>query len=149
MAMVKRYKGLNTDLDTFYSAIVNELQNTKDLNIVRELEGTVEGKKIRSVMAAQESIPRMFVGALREVTVTITGEPDDFVLEVHSGSWFSNLLMPGAGGLLIAGPIGGAAAAGGATLVAVDYQRKLSNRIRELVNEHSQKDLKYENVEHL
>jgi hypothetical protein len=69
--------------------------------------------------------------------------------EVPQNPWFSNLLMPGAGGLLIAGPVGGVAAAGTASIVAIDYQMKLSKRIRELVNQHSQKDLTYDNVEHM
>lgn len=47
--------------------------------------------------------------------------------------------MPGAGGLLIADPLGGAAAAGASALVAVDYQRKLKNKAKDLVEQHSRK----------
>lgn len=147
MKFVRRYKNLNTNINALYTAIVNELQANKELNIVNELKGDINEKPFRSVTAVRKSIPRTFVGALREVTVTLTGEPNDFVAEVHTGSWFSNLAMPGTAGLLIAGPLGGAVGAGASAIVAADYQRKLSNRIRDLVKENSKNQLLIENVE--
>jgi len=95
MPFVKRYMNLSTDLDSLYKGIVKELQDTEGLNVVNQLKGEINGRPFRSVTAVRESIPRAFVGALREVAVTITGEPDDFLLEVHTGAWFSNLAMPG------------------------------------------------------
>lgn len=149
MAFVRRYKDLETDLDSLYKSIVKELSTTNELNVVNELKGKANDKAFRSVTATRESIPRIFVGGLREVTVTITGDPDDFIIEAHTGAWLSNLIMPGAGGLLIAGPIGAGVGAGASGIVAADYQWKLSKRIRELVDKHSKKELTLKNIETL
>ncbi|KXB07912.1 hypothetical protein AKJ56_02150 [candidate division MSBL1 archaeon SCGC-AAA382N08] len=92
---------------------------------------------------------RVIVGALREVTITITGESDDFVIEIHTGAWFNNLAMPGAGGLLIAGPIGAGVAAGASGLVAANYRRKLGKKINELVKKHSERELTVEKIEEI
>lgn len=147
MPSVRRYMNLGTDLETLYKAIVGELQENKELNVVRELKGEINSKPFRSVTAVRGSIPRAFVGALREVTVTLTGEPDDFLVEIHTGAWFNNLVMPGAGGLLIAGPLGGIAGASTSAIIAVDYQRKLWKRLRDLVTINSKNKLTIDNVE--
>lgn len=148
MKYSRRYKKLNTDLNKLYDDILMELQSDKDLNIVSELKGEEEGRNIKSLTAVRQSIPRAMVGGLRDVTVTLSGDPNDFIIEAHTGSWFSNLAIPGAGGFLIAGPIGSAAAAGASGIYAAEYQRKLQKRIRELVKEHSKNKLSMENVEH-
>ena len=149
MPFVRRYKDADTDLDALYNSIVAELQNTKELNIVNELKGEANGRPFWSVIAVRSSVPRAFIGALREVVVTITGEPNDFIVEAHTGAWFNNLTMPGLGGLLIAGPLGGIGAAGASAIVAVDYQRKLSGKVRELVKLSSKKELTLDMVENL
>jgi hypothetical protein len=148
MPLVRRYMNLSTDLESLSKAIVKELQNTKELNIVNELKGEINGRPFRSVTAVRQSIPRTFVGALREVTVSMTGGPDDFLLEVHTGAWFSNLAMPGVEGLIIAGPLVGVAAATTSAIVAVEYQRKLWKEIAELIKANSKKELTEEKVEH-
>jgi hypothetical protein len=107
----------------------------------------MDGKPFMTAMAARRSIPRSFVGALREVTVSVIGEPNDFLVEVHTGAWLRNMLMPGTAGLIIAGPIGGAVGAGATAIVAVDYQRKLSKRIMELVKDNSKKEVTLDKVE--
>ena len=86
MVFTRRYKGLNTDLDALYNGIVQEFQNTKELNISNELKGVVNGVPFRSVTATRVSLPRVIVGALREVTVTISGKPEDYLIEMHSGA---------------------------------------------------------------
>ena len=141
MPLSKRYMNLTTDLDGLQKAIVGELQKNRELKVVNELKGEINGKPFRSVTATRKSVPRAIVGALREVTVTITGEPDDFLLEIHTGAWFRNLALPGSAGLLVGGPLGGAAVAGVSSLVAFDYQMTLWKRIRELVKQHSKKEL--------
>lgn len=147
MAFVRRYKNMNTDLDKLYGAILKELQDAKELNISNELGGQVNGVPFRSVTATRVSLPRTVVGALREVTVTISGTPADYIIEMHTGAWFSNMIVPGTGGLLVAGPIGGVAAAGTSTLLSVEYQRKLKNRIKELVKQHSKEKYTEEKIE--
>jgi hypothetical protein len=138
---------LETDLDGLHKSIVKELLNTKGLKLANEIKTEVNGKPFRSITAVRESIPRAFVGALREVTVTIAGEPDDFLVEVHTGAWFRNLAMPGTAGFLIAGPLGGIVGASVSSTIAVDYQMTLWKRIRELVKQHSKKELTLDNVE--
>ena len=147
MVFVRRYVGLNTNLDTLYSAIIRELQNMKDLNISNELNGNVNNIPFRSVTATRISLPRVIVGALREVTVTISGTSDDYMIEMHSGAWFANMVVPGTGAFLITGPLGGAAVAGTSALLSANYTRKLKNRIKELVKKHSKYPYTEEKIE--
>jgi len=147
MPFVRRYQDLNTDLDALYKDIKRELQNTKELNIASELSGDINSVPFKSVTASRESIPRVFLGGLREVTVTITGKPEDYLIELHTGAWLSNLVVPGTGAMLIAGPLGGLAAAGTTGLYAVNYQRTLKNKVKELVKKHSKKEYTAEKVE--
>lgn len=147
MPFVRRYKDLGTDLDALYMDIVRELQQDKDLEIAKENEGLINGVGFKSVTAIRATLPRAVTGTLREVTVTIAGEPDDWLLELHTGSWFGNMILPGAGGFLVAGPVGTAAAAGTTTIMAAQYGRKLKNRIKELVKKHSGKPYTADKVE--
>lgn len=87
------------------------------------------------------------VGALREVTVSITGAPEDFLVEVHTGAWFSNIAMLGVAGLLIAGPVGFAVGAGTPIIIAYDYESKVWKKVRELVEKNSKKKLELKKVE--
>jgi hypothetical protein len=147
MAYVRRYKDMDTNIDDLYKSIVTELSNSKEMNVVNELKGKANDKNFKSVTATRTTIPRAFVGDLWEVTVTITDDPDDFIVEAHIDAWLSNLAMSGAGGFLIAGPIGAGVGAGASDIVAVDYQRKLGKHIRDLVNQHSSKELNINNIE--
>ncbi|MBN2336169.1 hypothetical protein JXL21_11465 [Candidatus Bathyarchaeota archaeon] len=144
---MKRYKDLSTDLNAVYDDIKYELQTGKELNVVKEQEGTVNGIAFKSIFAVRESVPKALLGTLREVTVTLTGGSDDWMLEVHTGAWFSNMVMPGTGGLLIAGPIGGIAASGTATIYAVKFERDLKNKVKDIVKKHSKKPYTEDKVE--
>ena len=139
MPFTRRYKDLSTNLDGLFKDISRELQEDKDLTIANETIGEVNGVPFKAVTAVRASLPRALTGTLREVTVTLAGNPDDWLLELHTGSWFGNMILPGTGGFLIAGPIGTAAAAGTIMVLAVEYGRKLKNRIKELVKKHSGK----------
>ena len=139
MTFTRRYKDLSTNLDGLYKDIVKELQEDKDLTLVNETYGQVNEVPFKTVTAVRSSLPRAITGTLREVTVTLAGGPDDWLLELHTGSWFGNMILPGTGGFLIAGPFGSAAAAGTSVVFAVEYGRKLKNRIKELVKMHSGK----------
>jgi hypothetical protein len=138
---------LDTDLEALRKAIKKELLGTEGLKLVSELKTDVNDRPFWSITAVRQNIPRSFVGALREATVTITGEPDDFLVEVHTGAWFRNLAMPGTAGFVIAGPLGGLVGASASSIVAVDYQMKLWKRIRELVKQYSKKELSLERVQ--
>ncbi|MGZ5472270.1 MAG: hypothetical protein ACXWE0_11430, partial [Nitrososphaeraceae archaeon] len=104
MAKVQHYRGLNTNLDILYNNIKQELQNQKDLEIVSEYKGTLNSVPLRSIVAVNKS-PKVWVGSLREIHVSITGNPNDYAVEVASGAWFGSLVWTGAVGLVIGGPI--------------------------------------------
>ena len=139
MVLTRRYKDLGTDLEALYKDIKAELQQEKDLSITAETKGNVNGVDFRAITATRASVPRAVTGTLREVTVTIAGEPDDWLLELHTGAWFGNMILPGAGGFLVAGPLGAAAGAGTSVLFAREYGRRLKNRIKNLVKKNSGK----------
>jgi len=147
MPFVRRYKDMNTDLNVLYKDIVKELQNEKELNVAKELKGDVNGVPFMSVTANRSSIPKMVTGTLREVTVTITGEKNDYLIEMHTGEWFSNLAMPYLGASILVGPLAGLAVAGTAGLMAAQYGRKLKAKIKDLVKKHSKEKYSDEKVE--
>jgi hypothetical protein len=138
---------MNTDLDSLYKDIVKELQNEKELNIGKELKGDVNGVPFMSVTAHRSTIPKLVTGTLREVTVTITGVKNDYLIEMHTGEWFSNLAMPYLGASILVGPLAGLAAAGTTGLIAAQYGRKLKAKIKELVKKHSKAEYTDEKVE--
>ena len=147
MPFVRRYKGMNTDLKALYKDIVKELQDEKELNIGKELKGDINGLPFMSVTAHRDSIPKLVTGTLREVTVTITGKKDDYLIEMHTGAWFSNLAMPYFGASILVGPLAGLAAAGATGIFAANYGRKLKNSIKSLVKKHSEAEYSDEKVE--
>jgi hypothetical protein len=126
---------------------VAELKNEKELNIVEEKNGEVNGVPFMSVTATRSSIPKMLMGSLREVTITITGNKDDYLIELHTGAWLSNLVIPYTSASLLLGPAVGAVAGGTAGLLALEYGRKLKNRIKELVKKNSKAEYTSEKVE--
>ena len=147
MPFVRRYKNMNTDLDALYKDIVKELQNEKELNVAKELKGDINDVPFMSVTANRTSVPKLITGTLREVTVTITGEKNDYLIEMHTGEWFSNLAMPYLGATILVGPLGGLAAAGTTGLMAAQYGRNLKNKIKDLVKKHSKEKYSDEKVE--
>jgi hypothetical protein len=77
----------------------------------------------------------VLAGALRDVSVSIIGHPNDFAVEVASSSWLESLLIPGITGFIVGGPLG---AVGGTTvrlLMSYQYERKIWKKIREVINE--------------
>ena len=138
---------MNTDLDALYKDIVKELQNEKELNIGKELKGDVNKVPFMSVTAQRASIPKLVTGTLREVTVTITGVSNDYLIEMHTGAWFSNLAMPYLGATILVGPLAGLAAAGATGLYAGQYGRKLKGEIKKFVKKNSKGTYSDEKVE--
>ena len=81
----------------------------------------------------------VLAGALREITISIIGDSNNFAIEVASGSWFESLLIPGITGFLVGGPLG---AVGGTTvglIMAYQFERKIWKRIREVINKESKR----------
>jgi hypothetical protein len=108
VSKVQHYKGLNTDLDNLYNSIRRLLEGQNNLLIVSEYKGLLNAVPLRSIVAVNKS-PKVWVGSLREIHVSITGNPDDYAVEVASGAWFGSLAWPGSVGLVIGGPVGLAA----------------------------------------
>jgi hypothetical protein len=132
MARVEHYKGLNTDLDALHQEIRQELESEKNLRIVAEIKGEMNGRPLRSMTAVNKSVI-VLAGALREITVSIIGGPDDFAVEVASGSWFESLLFPGVTGFVVGGPLG---AVGGTTvglIMAYEFERKIWKKVLEVI----------------
>jgi hypothetical protein len=147
MTRVQHYKGLQTNIDNLFNSIKDELQNEKNLKLVSEIKGEMNGRPLRSITAINKSLI-VLAGALREITVSIIGNSDDFAIEVASGSWFESLLIPGVTGFLVGGPLG---AVGGTTvgvIMAYEFERKIWKKINEVVQKESKKQVTTENIDH-
>ncbi|KXB07911.1 hypothetical protein AKJ56_02140 [candidate division MSBL1 archaeon SCGC-AAA382N08] len=138
MATVKCFKNMNSDLSAIFEDIIMELEKEKELNIVNRLEEeTEDGNPFLSVTAVRVGTPGYTYGETRELSVTITGTPNDYIVEVHAGCWGFD--YSGAEGLKTSGPDFG--------LPSSAYLHDLLRRIDELVRKHSEKDLGFDNVE--
>ena len=147
MARVEHFKDLDTNIDNLYISIKEEIQKEKSLKLVSEVKGEMNGRPLRSITAVNTSLA-VLAGALREITVSIVGDSKDFAVEVASGSWFESLLIPGATGFVVGGPLG---AVGGTTvglIMAYQFERKIWKRIREAINKESKKKPMEDQIEH-
>ena len=147
MAKVQHYRGLNTNLDILYNNIKQELQDQKDLEIVSEYKGTLNAVPLRSIVAVNKS-PKVWVGSLREIHVSITGDPNDYAVEVASGAWFVSLVWTGAVGLVVGGPIGLAAGATVGGIMAYEFEKHIWNKILEVVKKESEKQPTLDSIDH-
>jgi len=147
MAKIQHYRGLNTNLDILYNNIKQELQDQKDLEIVSEYKGTLNSVPLRSIVAVNKS-PKVWVGSLREIHVSITGNPNDYAVEVASGAWFVSLVWTGAVGLVVGGPIGLAAGATVGGIMAYEFEKHMWNKILEVVKKESEKQPTLDSIDH-
>lgn len=147
MAKVQHYKGLNTNLENLYESIKQTLRDEKDLQIVSEFKGTLNGIPLRSIVAVNKS-PKVFAGSLSQILISITGDPNDYAVEVASNAWFGSLLFPGAVGFIVGGPIGlaGGMAVGG--IMAYEFERHIRKKILEVVKKDSQAQPTIESIDH-
>ena len=143
----KHYRGLNTNLDILYNNIKQELQDQKDLEIVSEYKGTLNSVPLRSIVAVNKS-PKVWVGSLCEIHVSITGNPNDYAVEVASGAWFVSLVWTGAVGLVVGGPIGLAAGATVGGIMAYEFEKHIWNKILEVVKKESEKQPTLDSIDH-
>jgi hypothetical protein len=144
---VEHYKGLHTDLDSLYQHIKEELQKEKKLKMAAEFKGEMNGQPLRSITAVNGS-PTVLAGALREITISILGNTDDYAVEVGSGSWFESLLIPGATGFVVGGPLGAAGGVAVGAVMAYEYERHIWKRIKDVIQVQSGKPLNTGSVDH-
>lgn len=138
---------MGTNLKKLFEDIANEIRKEPKLNIVSEMQGEIQGLLMMSVIASRSSIPKNLVGTLREISVTITGIPDDFLIEMHIGEWLKSLVLPHTDAILLVGPLTGLAVAGSSGLLAATYGREMKLKIMELVKKHSKSDYSDDKVE--
>ena len=147
MAKVQHYRGLNTDLDKLYNSIKQLLEDQKDLQIVSEYKGTMNAIPLRSIVAVNKS-PKVWVGSLRDINVSITGNPDDYAVEVSSGAWFGSLAWPGAVGLVIGGPVGLAAGVAVGGVMAYEFEKHVWQKVLEVIKKESGVQPTIDSVDH-
>jgi hypothetical protein len=132
VAKVQHYRGLNTNLDNLYNSIKRLIEAQKELRIVSEYKGLLNSIPLRSIVAVNTS-PKVWAGSLREIHISITGNPDDYAIEVASGAWFGSLVWPGAVGLLVGGPIGLAAGVAVGGIMAYEFEKHVWQKVLEVV----------------
>ena len=100
VAKVQHYRGLNTNLENLYESIKETLKDEKGLQNVSEYKGTLNGIPLRSIVAVNKS-PKVFAGSLSHISISITGDPNDYAVEVGSNAWFGSLFFQKLSGLLL------------------------------------------------
>jgi hypothetical protein len=106
------------------------------LRIVSEFKGFLNGVPLRSIVAVNTS-PKVWAGSLREIHVSITGDPNDYAVEVASGAWFDILVWPSALGLLVGGPVGLAAGVAVGGIMAYEFEKPLWEKVLEVASANS------------
>ena len=147
MAKVQHYRGLNTDLDNLYNNIKQLLEGQKDLQIVSEYKGLLNAIPLRSIVAVNKSL-KVWVGSLREIHVSITGNPNDYAVEVASGAWFGSLAWPGAVGLVVGGPVGLAAGVAVGGIMAYEFEKHVWQKVLEVIKKESAVQPTIDSVDH-
>jgi hypothetical protein len=148
VAKVQHYRGLNTDLDNLYNSIKQLLQDQSEhLQIVSEYKGLLNAVPLRSIVAVNKS-PKVWVGSLREIHVSITGNPNDYAVEVASGAWFGSLAWPGAVGLVVGGPVGLAAGVTVGGIMAYEFEKNLWQKVLEVIKKESAVQPTVDSIEH-
>lgn len=147
MVKVQHYRGLNTDLDNLYKSIKQLLEGQKDLQIVSEYKGLLNAIPLRSIVAVNKS-PKVWVGSLREIHTSITGNPNDYAVEVASGAWFGSLAWPGAVGLVVGGPVGLAAGVAVGGIMAYEFEKHVWQKVLEVIKKESVVQPTIDSVDH-
>jgi hypothetical protein len=147
MSKVQHYKNLNSNLDNIYNIIKETINEEHNLKIASEYKGFLNSVPLRSIIALNNS-PKVIVGALREIHISITGEPNDYAIEVASGSWFGSLLIPGVAGLVIGGPIGLAAGATVGVIMAYEFEKKIWKKVVEAIKKESEHHPTLDSIDH-
>jgi hypothetical protein len=147
VAKVQHYRVLNTNLDNLYKSVKELLEAQKELRIVSEYMGLLNSVPLRSIVAVNTS-PKVWAGSLREIHVSITGNPEDYAVEVASGAWFGSLIWPGAVGLLVGGPVGLAAGVAVGGIMAYEFEKHLWTKVLDVVKKESKVQPTLDTIDH-
>ncbi len=145
MSIVKRYKNMDSSLTDIFEDVLTEIEKEKELKIINKLKGeTKNGKPFLSVSATRVGVPTNIFGEVRELTITITGTSNDYVVETHVGCWKCGRtkvegISSAEESLKKPQPVFG--------VPAFSYGNDLVKRIDELVRKNSKGDLGSENIE--
>ena len=112
-----------------------------------EYKGFLNSVPLRSIVAVNTS-PKVWAGSLREIHVSITGNPDDYAVEVASGAWFGSLIWPSAVGLIVGGPMGLAAGVAVGGIMAYEFEKNLWNKVLEVVKKESTVQPSLDSINH-
>ena len=102
---------------------------------------------LHSIVAVNKS-PKVWAGSLREIHVSLTGNPNDYAVEVASGAWFGSLVWTVAVGLIVGGPIGLAAGATDGGIMAYEFEKHMCNKILEVVKKESEIQPTVDSIDH-
>jgi hypothetical protein len=72
MTRIEHFTKLDTNIDNLYNSIKEELSKEKNLKIVSEIKGEMNGMPLRSITAVKKSLV-VLAGALRDISVSIIG----------------------------------------------------------------------------
>lgn len=123
------------------------LEGQKDLQTVSEYKGLLNAVPLRSIVAVNKS-PKVWIGSLREIHVFITGNPDDYAVEVASGAWFGSLAWPGAVGLVVGRPVGLAAGVAVGGIMAYEFEKHVWQKVLEVIKKESAVQPTIDSVDH-
>lgn len=97
MTKVGSFEGKKVDLKKLYGNIKNMLMAEK-FGITKD-EVTESSYHLKAV---KQGVTRIILGATRDLSLVIAGEPDAFAVTLSVGSWGKNLAISGATGYVVA-----------------------------------------------
>jgi len=140
MTKVGSFEGRNVDLKKLYGNVKNMLMAEK-FRITKD-EATENSYHFRGV---KTGVARIILGATRDVSLVIAGEPNAFAVTLSVGSWGKNLAISGAAGYVVASAVAapaapvGAIAAAGSYITAKKFEGDFWNKITAEINKLSKK----------
>jgi len=132
MTKVGNFEGRNVNLSKLYLKVKDMLMEEK-FGITKD-EVTENTYNLRGV---KQGITRIILGATRDVSLVIAGEPNAFAITLSVGAWGKNLAISGAAGFVVASAVAAPAAPVGAIAAAGSYitAKKFEGNFWEKIND--------------
>ena len=116
MTKVGSFEGRNVNLSKLYLKAKDMLMEQK-FGITKD-EITENTYHLRAI---KQGVARIILGATRDVSLVIAGEPNAFAVTLSVGAWGKNLAISGATGFVVASAVAAPAAPVGAIAAAGSY----------------------------